>query len=178
MPARVGLAVLRLLGALAVLVLLALPKGEAAAAPNPSARDKAPVAHPGDEEGACEEIEPEEILECGAQFEPTLDEPLVISLMRSLGVRTTKDRCEELLADVWAQQVCTATSRECGKMNAGAPPAPPHEWVSSSATGHSSWSNLDVTAEAVRRLAFADRTRNFDSRDLQPPVPPPRRSGH
>jgi hypothetical protein len=174
--------VMRSLAALLVLLLLA-PKGEAAVAPAPIVREKAPVqlafdVDIEDEDGACEESEPQELLECDPQVEATLDEPLVISLLRALDVRLTEAACEELLADIWAQQVCVAGSRECGKMNAAAPPPVPHEWVSSSASGHSCWASLGLPAEAVSRLSFGDGARAFSSRDLQPPVPPPRLSGH
>lgn len=181
--------VLHILGAIAVLLLLALPTGKAAAsvgsagshAPRDASRDAGrdwALAWSGEEEGACEEAEPQELLECGAQIEETLDEPLVISLLRALDVRLTEDACHELLEDVWAQQVCIAGSRECGKMNAGAPLPPPHEWVSSTSNGHSGFASLDLSAVAVRRLGFADGARPFASLDLQPPVPPPRLAGH
>lgn len=173
----------RLLGAMVVLLALALPGGKAsAAAPTPAASNPAPrdlawaASH--DEDGACEEVEPQELLECGSQIEATLDEPLVISLLRMLEVRLTADACTELLADVWSQQICIVGSRECGKLNAGAPPPLPHEWVSSSSSGHSSCADLGLSAEAVRRLGFAEHTHPFVSRDLAPPVPPPRLSGH
>ncbi len=196
--ASIGFAVrcvVRVLSALAVLLVLALPGGKAAAATPtaaqaPSARHLNFANHfgfgfgfgfgfTGEEDGACEDgVEPRELLECGAQIEATLDEPLVITLLRMLDVRLPEDVCTELLADIWSQQVCIVGSRECGKMNAGTPPPAPHEWVSSSASGHSSCAGLGLSAEAVRRLGFADRTRPFASRDVQPPVPPPRLSGH
>jgi hypothetical protein len=201
---RAGLAVLRMLGALTVLVLLALSAAPTlAAAPSVAGRDLAgrhlagrdlvgrelvgrdlavrDLAASGgwsggyaDEDGACEQLEPQELLECGGQYDDMLDQPLVLSLLRALGVRLTADACDELLADLWAQQICEAGSLECGKMNAGAPPAPPIKLVSSSASGHSSWADRPGLDAAAKRLAFADPARAFDSRDLQPPVPPPR----
>lgn len=180
---------LRVLGVLTVLVLLALPKGGAAAAPTAGARDLVGLTgHAGgphlagaghaDEDGACEEVEPQELLECGAQYDDMLDQPIVLSLLRALGVRMTADTCEELLADLWADQVCEVGSLDCGKLNAGAPPGPPIKLVSSSASGHANRSLAMPDIGASTKLAFADPTRAFDSRDLQPPVPPPRRSGH
>jgi hypothetical protein len=127
-----------------------------------------------DEDGACEEIEPQELLECGAQYDDMLDQPLVLSLLRALGVRLSADACDELLADLWAQQICEAGSLECRKMNAGAPPGPPTKLVSGSASGHASWADRPGLDASASRLAFADQARTFDSRDLQPPVPPPR----
>jgi hypothetical protein len=185
-----GRVVLRMLGVVTVLLLLALPKGEAAAASGPAARELAlgglalgglasgHGATHADEDGACEEVEPQELLECGAQYDDMLDQPIVLSLLRELGIRLTAATCQELLEDVWAQQVCEAGSIECGKMNAGAPPGPPLEWVSSSASGHSSWASSELSGASSSKLAFADRARAFDSRELQPPVPPPRCSGH
>jgi hypothetical protein len=180
---------LGVLGMLGILVLLGLPKGEAAAAPAPVARDLIAqdrviaaghlghlVAAGADDDGACEEVdEPQELLECGAQYDDMLDQPIVLSLLRALGVRITAEACDELLADLWSQQVCEAGSLECGKMNAGAPPGPPSKLVWSSASGHTSWASSFMPGSGSKaKLAFADRTRAFDSRDLQPPVPPPR----
>lgn len=168
---------LRMLGVLSVLLLLALPKGEVAAAPSPVARDLALANLAGshaDEDGACEEIEPQELLECGAQYDDMLDQPIVLSLLRALGVRITEDACHDLLADLWSEQVCEVGSLDCGRMNAGAPPGAPIELVWSSASGHSSWANQPGIGAPQRRLAFGQRRLAFDSRDLQPPVPPPR----
>jgi hypothetical protein len=174
-----GLAMLRMLGVLTVLVLLALPRGEAAAAPTPVARDLAArdlgTSIHTDEDGACEEIEPQELLECGAQYDDMLDQPIVLSLLRALGVRLSADTCNELLADLWAEQICEVGSLDCGKMNAAGPPGPPLEMVSGSSSGHSSWASSSLSAMSGKGLsAFADQTVAFGSRDLQPPVPPPR----
>lgn len=182
MGRQAGLVVLRMLGAMAVLLLLALPRGEVAAAPAASASALSfglglAVGH-ADEDGACEEIEPQELLECGAQYDDMLDQPIVLSLLRALGVRLTADVCTELLADLWADQVCEVGSLECGRMNAAAPPDVPLELVSSSSSGHSSWASSGVPGMGAAKLAFADRVPAFDSRDLQPPVPPPRCTGH
>jgi hypothetical protein len=182
-PTWVGRAVLRMVGILTVFVMLALPKGEAAAsAPAGRVLDRE-LALGGselhaDEDGACEEIEPQELLECGAQYDDMLDQPLVLSLLRTLGIRLTADTCSELLSDLWAQQICEVGSIDCGKMNAGAPPGPPSKLLAGSASGHSSWATSGVPDTSSTRLALGDRTRAFDSRDLQPPVPPPRCSGH
>jgi hypothetical protein len=177
---------LRVLGVLTLFVMLVLPRGEAAAAPTPVARDLAALGDRAtlgeragghaNEDGACEEIEPQELLECGAQYDDMLDQPIVLSLLRALGVRISADACDELLADLWAQQVCEAGSLECGKLNAGALPGPPSKLVSGSASGHSSLANsLSMRGMPGMCLsAFADRACAFDSRDLQPPVPPPR----
>lgn len=184
-----GLAMLRMLGVLGILLVLVLPRGEAAAAPTPVAQDLgasdraqqlAAGAHV-DEDGACEEVdEPQELLECGEQYDDMLDQPIVLSLLRALGVRITEEACDELLADLWSQQVCEAGSLDCGKMNALPLPGPPSKLVWGSASGHASWASSFGMPDAgsSAKLAFADRTRSFDSRDLQPPVPPPRRSGH
>lgn len=176
-----------MLGVLTVLVLLALPWGQAAAAwgqapaaaaPIPGAwgaRDLAGIPSHIDEDGACEEIEPQELLECGAQYDDMLDQPIVLSLLRALGVRLTADTCNELLADLWAKQICEIGSLDCGRMNAGGPPGPPLELVSGSSSGHSSWAQPSNSAMSGTGLsAFADQTIAFDSRELQPPVPPPR----
>jgi hypothetical protein len=177
-------AALRMLGVVSVLLLLALPRAQAVAAPvghnpgNLGDRLGDRFGH-GDDEGACEEIEPEELLECGAQYDDMLDMPLMLSLLRELDVRLTKAECDEFLASLWNDQVCVAGSIECGKMNAGAPPGPPPKFGSSSASASSSWPNrLGMTGTPSSSLVYAERTSTFESRDLQPPVPPPRRSGH
>jgi hypothetical protein len=169
-----------MLGVLTVLMLFALPRSEAAAAPTPVARDLSAAGHlPGahaDEDGACEEVEPQELLECGSQYDDMLDQPIVLSLLRALGVRLTADACDELLADLWAKEVCEIGSLDCGRMNQGAPPGRPLELISGSSSGHSSWAHSLAmpTLDMSGMSAFADRASAFDSRDLQPPVPPPR----
>jgi hypothetical protein len=171
---------LQLLGMFSVLaVLLTLPRAEAAAASPAVARSldmRDLVGHP--EDGACEEIEPQELLECGSQYADMLDAPLVVSLLRALDVHLPEAVCDELLADLWAQQVCVAGSIQCGKLDAGAPPGAPPKLGSSSSTGNSNWASSGMGLSAVQPLAYAETTRVFGSRDLQPPVPPPRRSGH
>jgi hypothetical protein len=166
-------------------VLLTLPRGEAAAASPAVVRDldirdlAAEVDEDGaDEDGACEEVEPQELLECGSQYADMLDAPLVVALLRALDVRLTEAACDELLADLWAQQMCVAGSVQCGKLNAGAPPGAPPKLTSSSASGNSHWVNGLGDLSTVQSIAFAETTRVLDSRDLQPPVPPPRLSGH
>jgi hypothetical protein len=166
-----------MVGILTVFAMLALPRGEAtAAAPASAAGVRVPAMNDlhADEDGACEEVEPQELLECGAQYDDMLDQPIVLTLLRALGVTLTADVCDELLADVWTQQICEAGSIECGKLNAGAPPGPPMKLLWGSTSGHSSWASSGLPSLGASKLAFADRTRAFDSRDLQPPVPPPR----
>jgi hypothetical protein len=178
--------ILQVAGVVCMLWLLTLPRAQAAAAPTPVAREVANLGNLGsnlgnpamDEEGACEEIEPQELLECGSQYDDMLDAPLVLSLLRALDVGLTEEACDELLADLWSQQVCAAGSVECGKLNAGAPPGPPPKLGSSSASACSRWpDSLGLGLSTEGRLGHADRTHAFTSRDLQPPVPPPRLSG-
>ena len=102
----------------------------------------------------------------------------LVALLRALDVRLTEAACDELLADLWAQQMCVAGSVQCGKLNAGAPPGAPPKLGSSSSSGNSNWASSGMGLAAVQQLAYAETTRVLDSRDLQPPVPPPRRSGH
>jgi hypothetical protein len=178
-----------MLGMFVVLaVLVTLPGARAAAAPTVASaalvRDLdvhqlgLDLAAQADEDGACEEVEPQELLECGSQYADMLDAPLVVALLRALDVRLTEAACDELLADLWAQQMCVAGSLQCGKLNAGAPPGAPPKLTSSSASGNSHWVNGLGDLSTVQSIAFAETTRVLDSRDLQPPVPPPRLSGH
>jgi hypothetical protein len=87
-----------MLGIVSVLLLLALPRGEAAAAPAPGGHDLGTLSDLSnlnlslDADGACddEEMEPQELLECGSQYDDMLDAPRVLLLLRALDVRLTK----------------------------------------------------------------------------------------
>lgn len=168
----------------AVVLMLALPLS-AGARPsvhpglaNASTRT-APPAFGHQDGGSCSEAdETPELIECAADIEWSLDEPLAISLMRSFDVRMSEAECDELLRDIWSQQICEAGSRDCGKIDAGAPPAPTPRVVSSSSSARVSLEQLGLTGASSRRLALERQAFAPNSRDLPPPVPPPKLARH
>lgn len=173
---------LRLAGAVVVLLALTMPRSGLEAAP-PRVVDGASSLgqHAYDEDGgACGEADEEqELIECGAKLEQTLDEPLLIALMRTLEVHMSEQACTELLVDLWSEQTtCQAEGRECGKMNSGAPPGPPPKLASSSSSAQSSWASLGLRGGASGTLELDGEVRALDSRDLQPPDPPPKLGAH
>jgi hypothetical protein len=161
----------RVLGALVVLMALALPRTQAEAAP--AAPSPTPAVHLEDG-GACGEAEQEELVDCGARLERSLGEPVVLSLLRTLEVRMSERACNALLEDIWSQQQCAADGRECGKMNSGAPPGAPPKLASSSSSARSSMAGLGLGGDPARRLGPEAKQRAPKSRDLQPPLPPPK----
>ena len=164
---------LRLLGSLLILAGLLIPRGPAEAAPAPVVQP----AHPSasfDDGGSCGEDEDEAIVDCGADLEPTIDEPFALRLLREVEVRMNERTCTDLLLDIWSQQICAGQGRECGKMNSGAPPGPGPKLASSSSSAQSSFVSLDLGEPQVRDHGFAE-VRGPTSRDIEPPVPPPRR---
>jgi hypothetical protein len=164
-----------LLGLAALVVALCWPRGPVEAAPTRTAPYLAGAAsHDG---GACGEAEEAEQVDCAALLERTPTEPVIVTLMRELGVHMSERACTELMTDVWADESCQAQGRDCGKMNSGAPPRPAPK-LASSATGRSCEAALDLDADAARRLARRVELRAPASRDLQPPVPPPRLRAH
>jgi hypothetical protein len=134
-----------------------------------------PRSHGGFEADACgEDEEFEELIDCGADLVAELDEPYAITVLRKTEVRTTREQCEELLADIWARQTCTAGGRECGKLLPGAMPSPGPKLATGSSSGQTFASFADLDDADVRRLGFAAESRMPKSRDLLPPVPPPK----
>lgn len=194
-PARLGriVGLGRMLGALLLLLALVVPElalgalglasleaGAHAQGSETSSRSRGSFA---DEGGSCGDDslpgkDGEELFDCGSQLEARLGEPLVIALLRSTEVRTTKQKCEELLADIWSEQSCSADGRDCGKLVPGAPVGPGPELVSSSSSAHSSFASLGFGAASSRRLALPTDDRLPKPRDLQPPVPPPKLPVH
>jgi hypothetical protein len=129
------------------------------------------------EDGACgdeDEESYEELIDCGADLDAHLDEPWTIALLRTTEVRMTAQQCEELLADIWSQQSCSASGRECGKLNAGGVQPSGLELVSSSASGHASLAADGLDAASARRLGWPADELMPKLRDLLPPVPPPK----
>ncbi|WP_106392388.1 hypothetical protein [Enhygromyxa salina] len=170
-------AVLRLLGAGLMLLALLVPRAEAeAAAPSAEYLPYGQGVH--GEGGACGESQQEELVDCGASLHEMLDEPLAIALLRALDVRMTEKACNDLLADIWAQQSCQAEGRDCGKMNSAAPAPPAPKLASSSSSARSSWATIGLAGDDARSPGFNTQLRGPSSRDLQPPVPPPRLLGH
>jgi len=129
--------------------------------------------------GACGEDEiGEELYDCGSELDARFGEPLAIALLRSTVVRTTKEQCEELLADIWSRQGCSADGRDCGKLVPGVPFGPAPKLVSSSSSAQSWVAALSCAAATVRRLGLPTDDRLPSLRDLQPPVPPPKLPAH
>ena len=147
------------------------PAGVRANAPTPSG---APVELEQDG-GACgEDEELEELIDCGSDLEARLDEPYAITVLRKTEVRTTQAQCEDLLADIWARQTCSASSRECGKLLPGATPGPGPKLAGSSASGHAHTLVTGIADADARRLGAWPESRMPKPRDLLPPVPPPK----
>jgi hypothetical protein len=163
-----------------ILVALLVP-GLVSASTARVEQPNAPIADAGWEhrhwdEGACGEDEEtlEELIDCGAELDVRLDEPLAIALLRTTEMRMTAQQCEELLADIWSRQSCSVSGRECGKLFAGGVVAPGLEIVSSSASGHVTLGADALAGAQARRLARPGDERMPKLRDLSPPVPPPR----
>ena len=177
---------LRVLGAAVILVALVFPRVGAQAATTPEqakpiASAAAHTAGADDEGGACGEDLQEESIDCGArldEMDQRLDEPFSIALLRTVELHMSEQACTELLADIWSQQSCEAQGRECGKMNSGAPPGPAPKLASSSSSAQSIWAGLGLGGASSNRLGRGTKVRGPNSRDLQPPVPPPRLLGH
>jgi hypothetical protein len=173
-----------LFGALAVLVALIAPDLAAALGPQTEHSVEAAgtelEAAPGveetlDESGECGTVEEqEELVDCGAWARPHLDEPGLITMLRAVVVRVTRHQCVDILSDIWADERCQAEGRECGKMLPHAPPPPAPKLASASAFGESRWASHEIDPEAGRRLGPRAEPRPLASRDLRPPVPPPR----
>lgn len=179
-----------LVGAVVLLALL-LPRSEASAAGVEPAQ--LPLAGVGAEAGdAGEELvsseddcaegqsqQEQELVECAARYEPTLDEPVLVALMRDLGVEMSAAECDELLRELWSEQSCAGRGRDCGKINTGAPPAPGPRFASSSSSARAAWANLELGGPRSGGLsAWAEASEEFRSRDLQPPLPPPKLALH
>jgi hypothetical protein len=131
------------------------------------------------EGGACgEDEEFEELIDCGADLEAHLDEPFAIAVLRSTEVRTTKQQCEELLADIWERQSCSADNRECGKLIPAGMPGPGPKLAGSSISAHTMLASLGLADAQARRLGPPTDERMPKLRDLSPPVPPPRLDLH
>lgn len=128
-----------------------------------------------DEGGACgEDEEFEELIDCGSDIDGHFAEPLAIALLRTTEVLVTARQCEELLADIWSRQSCSASGRECGKLLAGGVHPSGLELLSSSASGHVSVAALGLGASSLRRLGRPLDERMPKLADLMPPVPPPK----
>lgn len=129
--------------------------------------------------GACGDDEDhEELIDCGAELDALLDEAFGVSRSRSITLRTTREQCEELLADIWARQICSAGARDCGKVLPAAPPGPGPKLASSSSSARSTVLVLGFDSPPVRRLGPPVDERLPKLRDLAPPVPPPKLPAH
>jgi hypothetical protein len=166
---------LRSLGMMLILVALMLPTIVSAAAPVEQ-RAAAIAQVPHFDGGACGEDEEdfEELIDCGAELDARLDEPLAIALLRTTEVRMTAQQCEELIADIWSRESCSASGRECGKLFKGGVTAPGLELVASGASGQVAPGNDRLADAQSRRLAHSSEDSLPKLRDLSPPVPPPR----
>jgi hypothetical protein len=172
-------AALRCVGVMLILVALVAPDLAAALGPKAPAQPSLAVAPPvshDDEGGACGDDEEtfEELIDCGADLEVRLDEPWAIALLRTTEVRMTAQQCQELLTDIWSQQSCSASGRDCGKVLAGGVQTSGFELVSSSASGHVSLAAHGLAGASSRRLGRPTDERIPRLHDLLPPVPPPR----
>lgn len=126
-----------------------------------------------DEGGSCgENEEPELVIDCGAQLDRSYDEPMVIGLLRELGLEMDREACDELLRDIYADLSCEGRGPDCGQLHSGAPPAPGPKLGMGSASAQSTFTELELGADQGRRRAL-ERGRPLRSRSFQPPVPPP-----
>lgn len=159
-----------------MLAVLLLPQREAAASPEQRAPASA-YAFDADEGGSCGESEEPEsetkIVDCGAQREARFDEPILISLMRQIGIEMDHQSCEALLRDIYAELSCEGRGPDCGQLSNGMPPGPGPKLAAGSSSARSTLSSLELGEDAGRD-ALASAVRPLSSRDLQPPVPPPR----
>jgi hypothetical protein len=177
---------LQVLGAVLLLVALVFPQAAAEAATTPSVVKRLATTttisgHDDDDGGACGEDLQEESINCSGwldDMDQRIDEPFSITLLRTVELHMTERACTELLTDIWSRESCEAQGRECGKINTGAPPPPAPKLASSSSSAQSIWAGLGLGGAATRRLARGTDVRGPSSRDLQPPVPPPRLLGH
>src|SRR5690606_26015444 len=128
------------------------------------------------DDGACGEEQEtlEELIDCGAELDARLDEPLAIALLRTTEVRMTSQQCEELLTDIWSRQSCSLAGRECGNLFAGGVVPPGLELASSSTSGQLSALVDGPLAADGRRLGRPLDERMPKLPDLSPPVPPPK----
>ena len=127
-----------------------------------------------DEGGSCGESEESEelVIDCGAQLDRNYDEPVVIGLLRELGLEMDREACDQLLRDIYAELSCEGRGPDCGQLHSGAPPAPGPKLGMGSASAQSTFSELELGADQGRRRAL-ERARPLRSRSLPPPVPPP-----
>jgi hypothetical protein len=172
-------ATLRFVGMLMILAALVVPDLAAAfgaeAPAQPSLDVAPPVQQHEHDGGACGEEEAvEELIDCGADLEARLGEPWAIALLRTTEVRMTEQQCQELLADIWSEQSCSISGRECGKVLAGGIQTSGFELVSSGASGHVSGAAHELASASVRRLGRPADERMPKLPDLLPPVPPPK----
>lgn len=177
---------LRVLGVALILIALVFPRAGAAAKPTSGAALALPgasgtaVSH--DDGGACgEDPQQEESINCSEwldEIDQRIDEPFSIALLRTVELHMTERACTELLTDIWARESCEAQGRDCGKINTGAPPGPAPKLASSSSSAQSSWAGLGLGGAGSARFVRSENVRGPSSRDLQPPVPPPRLLGH
>lgn len=160
---------LRLLAAAFVLVALLIPRARAESAPIDL---RAPISTEGG--GSCGETEEVATVTCGAELARSFGEPMAISLLRRVGIELSEQLCRELLDDIWAEQTtCAGRGPDCGEMNTAAVPSPAPKLASSSTSAQVIWASLELGQAAARGLLVTDE-RPLASRDLPPPVPPPR----
>lgn len=178
----IGAAVLRVVGALLILMTLVVPDLAAALGVESAPTDPRDSAHADlfddIDGGACSDEELEELIDCGSDLEARIGEPLAIALLRTTQVRTTREQCKDLLADIWDRQSCSAEGRECGTMIPGGMPSPPPKLASSSSSAHAGLAALDLDGVELRRLGPPIDERMPKLRDLSPPVPPPKLGAH
>jgi hypothetical protein len=184
-PARVHIARLAcsLIGLLAVACVLVLPFARAHAAPaeaaarTPNAGDWGSASDWGESDGeACDEHSETapELIACGGELDWTPGEPVLVSLLRAFDLHMSKAACSELLYDIWSGEACEVGSLECGELSSAVPPSPSPKLASSSASARASVEALGLGLAACRRLEFSGEDASLSSRDLPPPVPPPK----
>lgn len=169
---------LRALAAMLMLVALLLPQGKAEASVAVSKTRALAGPATAEEGGSCGESEEhadgaQVWVDCGAQRRASIDEPILVSLMRQLGVEMERDTCEELLRDIYSELSCEGRGPDCGQLDAGTPPPPSPKLAAGSSSAQSRIFSLELGEDAGRD-ALAVVARPLSSRDLQPPVPPPR----
>ncbi len=167
---------LRFVGVMLIVLAVLAPSLAAAFGTEPPARPELrDPAFADADGGACgEDEESEELIDCGSDLDARLDEPFAIAVLRKTEVRVTRQQCEDLLADIWDRQACSADSHECGTMIPGGMPGPGPKLATSSSSGHDGFAALGLGRVQVRRLGLPTDERMPRLRDLSPPVPPPK----
>lgn len=147
-------------------------------APDPSVEQVSvdgPVSAPGLDEAcdAPEQSSVSELVDCGAEWSQSLDEPALVSLLRRVLLEGTPEQCTELLTELWERESCQVGGTECGKLIAGGLPGPAPKLANAS-TGDTFLAQLSAPIPGARRLPLPADASFRALLTPTPPSPPPR----